>query len=233
MAIHARNLSKTLPRDLNGYSKKPQPLCQYAQKGDEKMSRRTTTTLTWTLTVIPEDDPPAPGSIDHTSFHYGRTNDEIESPWGMEVKSLPSGILHVIKESELEGNALESGVVIEMSSQRKQKLEGWFPFQCIMLSSKRGHFRDRGVFVCVETANSIEIVNMSCCPPKELPKVIWVRVSKLPEQTLAWLLSSSLREGNTTQTRLSDFSDLGNLSPPPPSRPPPLPGPPSSPYEFL
>ena len=151
----------------------------------------------------------------------------------MEVKSLPSGILHVIKESELEGNALETGVVIEMSSHRKQKPEGWFPFQCIMLSSKRGRFRDHGVFVCVETANSIEIVNMSCCPPKELPKVIWVRVSKLPEQTLAWVLSSSLREGDTTQTSLSDFSDLGNLPPPPPSRPLHLPGPPNSPYEFL
>jgi hypothetical protein len=102
-----------------------------------------------------------------------------------------------------------------------------------MRSSKRGRFRGRGVFVCVETANSIEIVNMSCCPPKELPKVIWVRVSKLPEQTLAWVLSSSLREGDTTQTSLGDFSDLGNLPPPPPNKPLPLPGPPNSPYEFL
>ena len=232
MAIHARNLSKTLPRDLNGYSKKLQSLCQYAQKGDEKMSRKTTTTLTWTLTAIVEADAPALDSIDHASFHTGRTNDEIESSWGLDAKSLPSGILHVIKESDLEGNALESGVVIEMSSLRKQKDGGWFPFQCVMHSSRRSRFRPRGVYVCAETANSMEVVNISCCPPKELPKVIWIRISTLPEKTLAWLLSSSLR-GDSNQTRLSDFSDIGDLSPPPPGEPLALPGPPNSPYEFM
>ena len=196
------------------------------------MSKKTTTTLTWTLTAIPEAGPLARGTIDHTSFHYGRTNDDIEGPWGSDTKSLPSGILHVIKESELEGDALESGVVIEMSSNRKQKSEGWFPFQCAILSSKKGRFRKRGVYVCTETANSIEVVNLSCCPPKELPKVIWIRISKLPEKTLAWLLSSSIR-GDSDQTSLSDFSDLGNLPPPPSGEPLALPGPPSSPYEFL
>jgi len=196
------------------------------------MSRKTTTTLTWTLTAIPEAGPPARGTIDHTSFHYGRTNDDIEGPWGSDTKSLPSGILHVIKESELEENALESGVVIEMSSNRKQKSEGWFPFQCVMLSSRKGRFRKRGVYVCAETANSMEVVNLSCCPPKELPKVIWIRISKLPEKTLAWLLSSSIR-GDSDQTSLSDFSDLGNLLPPPTGEPLALPGPPSNPYEFL
>jgi len=196
------------------------------------MSRKTTTTLTWTLTAIPEAGPPARGTIDHTSFHYGRTNDDIEGPWGSDTKSLPSGILHVIKESELEENALESGVVIEMSSNRKQKSEGWFPFQCVMLSSRKGRFRKRGVYVCAETANSMEVVNLSCCPPKELPKVIWIRISKLPGKTLAWLLSSSIR-GDSDQTSLSDFSDLGNLPPPPTGEPLALPGPPSNPYEFL
>ena len=196
------------------------------------MSRKTTTTLTWTLTAIPEAGPLARGTIDHTSFHYGRTNDDIEGPWGSDTKSLPSGILHVIKESELAGDALESGVVIEMSSNRKQKSEGWFPFQCVMYGSMKHRFRPRGVYVCAETANSMEVVNLSCCPPKELPKVIWIRISKLPEKTLAWLLSSSIR-GDSDQTSLSDFSDLGNLPPPPSGEPLALPGPPSSPYEFV
>ena len=195
------------------------------------MSRNTTTTLTWTLTAIPEAGALAPGSIDHASFHYGRTNDEMESPLWADVKSLPSGILHVVKESEHEGNALETGFVIEISSHRKQKAEGWFQFHCALLVSKRGRYR-RGVYVCAETANSMEMMNRSCCPPKELPKAIWVRVSALPEKTLAWVLSSSLR-GDSNQTNLSDFSDLGDLPPPPPSRPLALPGPPNDPYEFL
>ncbi len=197
------------------------------------MSRNTTTTLTWTLTVIPEAGAPDSGSIDHASFHCGRTNEEMESPFWAAVKSLPRGILHVVKESELEGNALETGFVIEMSSHRKQKAEGWFAFQCALLCSKRGRFRGRGVYVCIETANSLEMTNLSCCPPRELPKVIWVRVSTLPEQTLAWVLSSSLKEGDSTQTSLSDFSDLGPLPPPAPQSPLALPGPPNNPYEFV
>jgi len=76
------------------------------------------------------------------------------------------------------------------------------------------------------------VVNLSCCPPKELPKVIWIRISKLPEKTLAWLLSSSIR-GDSDQTSLSDFFELGDLPPPPLGEPLALPGPPSSPYEFL
>tara|TARA_B100001765_G_scaffold211625_1_gene174465 strand:- start:374 stop:967 length:594 start_codon:yes stop_codon:yes gene_type:complete len=197
------------------------------------MSRNTTTTLTWTLTVIPEISPRAPGRIDHASFHYGRTNDEIATPYWTDVKSLPSGILRVVKESEIEGNALEAGFVIEMSSHHKQKSEGWFTFQCALLASKKGSSRRRGVYVCAETAKSMEMMNLSCCPPKELPKVIWVRVSALPEKTLAWVLSSTLKESASTQMSLGDFSDLGPL-PPPASQPPlVLPGPPNSPYEFL
>ena len=196
------------------------------------MSRNTTTTLTWTLTVIPEVGTPAPDSIDHASFRYGRTNDEMESPGWADVKSLPSGILHVVKESEIEGNALETGFVIEMSSHHKQKSEGWFTFQCALLASKGGRSR-RGVYVCAETANSMEMMNLSCCPPKELPKAIWVRASELPEKTLAWVLSSSLKESDSTQMSLSDFSDLGPLPPPASPSPLVLPGPPNSPYEFL
>ncbi len=197
------------------------------------MSRNTTTTLTWTLTVIPEIDAPAPDRIDHASFRYGRTNDELESPPWERSNPMPSGILHVVKESELEGDALEVGFVIEMSSHRKQKSEGWFLFQCALLGSKKGRYRKRGVYVCAETANSMEMMNLSCCPPKELPKAIWVRVSKLPERTLAWVLSSSLKGSDSTQMSLRDFSDLGDLSTPSLGKPLALPGPPNSPYEFL
>ena len=199
------------------------------------MRRNTTTTLTWTLTVIPEVDAPAPGHIDHASFRYGRTNDELEleiPPWE-KSNPMPSGILHVVKESELEGDALETGFVIEMSSRRKQKSKGWFMFKCALLGSKKGRFCKRGVYVCAETTNSMEMMNLSCCPPKELPKAIWVRTLPLPEQTLAWVLSSALRGSDLTQMSLSDFSDLGTLPTPPLGKPLALPGPPTEPYEFL
>jgi hypothetical protein len=121
---------------------------------------------------------------------------------------------------------------VEMSSHRKQKSKGWFMFQCALLGSKKGRYK-RGVYVCAETANSLEMMNLSCCPPKELPKAIWIRVSALPEKTLAWILSSPLKESDSVQMGLGDFSDLGDLPTPPLGKPLALPGPPSSPYEFL
>ena len=196
------------------------------------MSRNTTTTLTWTLTVIPEIDAPVSDRIDHASFRYGRTTDELEDPLWQRSNPMPSGILHVVKESELEGDALETGFVIEMSSRRKQKSEGWFMFQCALLGSHQHRYRKRGVYVCAETTNSMEMMNLSCCPPKELPKAIWIRVSALSEKTLAWVLSSSLM-GDSNQTSLRDFSDLDILPTPPSGKPLALPGPPNDPYEFL
>mgnify|MGYP004293273489 CR=1 FL=1 len=198
----------------------------------EKMSRNRTTTLTWTLTAIPEADTSTRCSIDDTHFLYGRTNDEIEDPSWTVAKPLPSGILRIVKESEIDEIALETGFVIEISSYHRLETQGWHQFNCALFASKRGRYR-RGVYVCAETANSMEMMNLSCCPPKELPKAIWVRVSKLPERTLAWVLSSSLKGSVSTQMSLRDFSDLGDLSTPSLGKPLALPGPPSSPYEFM
>jgi len=196
------------------------------------MSRNRTTTLTWTLTAIPEAGTSAGNSIDDTNFHYGRTNDDIYDPrWRTVVKPLPSGILHIVKESEIGEVALETGFVIEISSYPRDESQGWFQFNCALRASKRGRLK-RGVYVCSETANSVEMLNLSCCPPKQLPRMIWIKVSPLPEKTLAWLSSSSLR-GDSTQTSLSDFSDLGDFLTPAKGRTLALPGPPNSPYEFL
>ena len=196
------------------------------------MNRNRTTTLTWTLTAIPEAGISAGNSIDDTLFFHGRTNDEIYDPrWRTVVKPLPSGILHIVKESEIDEVALEAGFVIEISSYRRLESQGWFQFNCALRASKRGRLK-RGVYVCAETAKSVEMLNLSCCPSKELPRAIWIKVSPLSEKTLAWLSSSSLR-GDSIQTSLSDFSDLGDYLTPPEARPLALPGPPNTPYEFL
>ena len=195
------------------------------------MSRNRTTTLTWTLTAIPEAGTSAGNSIDDTNFHYGRTNDDFEFPGRIVTKSLPSGKLHIVKESEIDEGALEAGFVIEISSYRRLESQGWFQFNCALRASKRGRLK-RGVYVCAETAKSVEMLNLSCCPPKQLPRMIWIKVSPLSEKTLAWLSSSSLRDASI-QTSLSDFSDLGEYLTPPEARPLALPGPPNTPYDFL
>ena len=199
------------------------------------MDRDPTAKHTWTLTLVPDADDASFGDIDSTAFHYGRTPDEIEQP---APKPLPTGLRHVLKESEMVEQALESGFVVEMCSVSQNKDEGWLRFPLAMIGKDEEMLPltiERGVFVDEESASSIEMIHVEPCCPSKLPATVWVRVVELPEHTLAWVLDSGLlATEDGVQTSLHDFFDIGSA---PEQADPidrlPLPGPPDQPYEFL
>ena len=199
------------------------------------MDRDPTAKLTWTVTLVPDVDDPNFGDIDRTAFHYGRTHDEIEQPAPL---PLPTGLRHVLKESEMAEQALESGFVIEMCSAPQDRDEGWscFPLAMIGKDENRLPFTiERGVYVDEESTSSVEMIHVNRCCPSKLPPTVWVRVIELPEHTLAWVLDSGLlaTEGGV-QTSLRDFFDIGSApEQDEPTNTLPLPGPPDQPYGFL
>ena len=198
------------------------------------MDRDPTAKLTWTVTLVPDVDDPNFGDIDRTAFHYGRTHDEIEQPAPL---PLPTGLRHVLKESEMAEQALESGFVIEMCSAPQDRDEGWscFPLAMIGKDENRLPFTiERGVYVDEESTSSVEMIHVNPCCPSKLPDTVWVRTVELPEHTLAWVLDSGLlATEDGVQTSLHDFFDIGSA---PKQAEPidalPLPGPPDQPYEF-
>jgi hypothetical protein len=187
------------------------------------------------VTLVPDVDDANFGDIDRTAFHYGRTHDEIEQPAPL---PLPTGLRHVLKESEMAEQALESGFVIEMCSAPQDRDEGWscFPLAMIGKDENRLPFTiERGVYVDEESASSVEMIHVNPCCPSKLPAAVWVRTVELPEHTLAWVLDSGLlaTEGGV-QTRLHDFFDIGSApEQADPTNTLPLPGPPDQPYGFL
>ena len=199
------------------------------------MDRDPTAKLTWTVTLVPDVDDPNFGDIDRTAFHYGRPHDEIKQPAPL---PLSTGLRHVLKESEMAEQALESGFVIEMCSAPQGRDEGWFCFPLAMIGKDENRLPftiERGVYVDEESTSSVEMIHVNPCCPSKLPPTVWVRVIELPEHTLAWVLDSGLlaTEGGV-QTRLHDFFDIGSApEQADPTNTLPLPGPPDQPYGFL
>ena len=199
------------------------------------MDRDPTAKLTWTVTLVPDVDDPNFGDIDRTAFHYGRTHDEIEQPAPL---PLSTGLRHVLKESEMAEQALESGFVVEMCSAPQSRDEGWFCFPLAMIGKDENRLPftiERGVYVDEESTSSVEMIHVNPCCPSKLPPTVWVRTVELPEHTLAWVLDSGLlaTEGGV-QTSLHDFFDIGSApEQADPTNTLPLPGPPDQPYRFL
>ena len=199
------------------------------------MDRDPTAKLTWTVTLVPDVDDPNFGDIDRTAFHYGRTHDEIEQPAPL---PLPTGLRHVLKESEMVEQALESGFVVEMCSAPQSRDEGWFCFPLAMIGKDENRLPftiERGVYVDEESTSSVEMIHVNPCCPSKLPPTVWDRVIELPEHTLAWVLDSGLlATEDGVQTSLHDFFDIGSApEQADPTNTLPLPGPPDQPYGFL
>ena len=199
------------------------------------MDRDPTAKHTWTLPLVPDADDAGFGDIDSTAFHYGRTHDEIEQPASM---PLPTGLRHVLKESEMVEQALESGFVVEMCSAPQDRDEGWFCFPLAMIGKDENRLPftiERGVYVDEESTSSVEMIHVNPCCPSKLPGTVWVRTVELPEHTLAWVLDSGLlATKGGVQTSLHDFFDIGSApEQADPTKTLPLPGPPDQPYGFL
>ena len=200
------------------------------------MDRDPTAKLTWTVTLIPDVDDANFGDIDRTAFHYGRTHNEIDE--NSVPLPLSTGLRHVLKESEMVEQALESGFVVEMCSTPQDRDEGWFCFPLAMIGKDEDRIPftiERGVYVDEESPSSVEMIHTNPCCPSKLPPTVWVRTVELPGHTLAWVLDSGLlATGDGVQTSLHDFFDIGSAPEQvEPTNTLPLPGPPDRPYGFL
>jgi hypothetical protein len=197
------------------------------------MSKDPKVKMTWGLTLVPEVGNSSVGDIEHTTFRFGRTSDELEySP----SQSLPSGLLHVLKESEMVDQTLETGFEIDICSAPQSREEGWFRFEMGVITTDATSrlTLERGVYVSDEGPHSVELIHVNPCCPSRLPQVIWIRARELPESSLAWVFDSGLWDsGDGGQTSLHDFSDIGVVPTPNAEGPLSLPGPPDEPYEFL
>jgi len=201
------------------------------------MSRKPIVTNVWTLTIFRSGGYAQESNVENAIFAFGRKTEEVEFH---QKQNLPTGIIQILKESNLVDEALESGFVLELSK-TKIKTVGWFEFDRIFISKKRkschgmGHWSQRASFGSVQGSGSFEMMPVDWSL-SELPQKIWMRAVPLTDNRLAWalgrgdILSSEPNELST----LEDYFDLGKVIPNQEKIDViHLPGPPENPYHFF
>jgi len=160
------------------------------------MSIRTTNRGTWTLTLLRDGKDAQTNDINQAKFHYGRQTEELEKSSSL---TIPDALITLLRHSEIESEAIESGFLVEFSIFQQTHFD-WVPFSLathskFTFSGEWGFRRPRGLYTGPFNGCSFELVNCSSpCNPKKLPETIWIRVTELPTQTIAWALDNAIFE---------------------------------------
>ena len=181
------------------------------------MSRDTIAKTKWTLTVIRDYESGTTDEIEEAKFAFGRTSNEMSNECRYRLK-LPTGLIHLLKRAKLSEEALETGFMIEMTGS-PQKEDDWelckFTISAMQPIPGIGVGPVRGLYVVEDSESVFEMVDLAPpCEQSRLPKQLWLRVSELPEPTLAWVLSQEfLKGGDTEQMSLHAWFDFGDAKP--------------------
>ena len=184
---------------------------------------------TWSLTLFRAGGYGMQDDIERALFVYGRVNSEVGI--GKPAR-LPDGVIGLLNDSKLAGQATECGFVLEMRHGMPQDLRGWQRFDLLFEMNRECPFDFSGVYAKAGEDSSFEMVLLDHREKSLRPRV-WLRTRSLPDATLAWLISQGvLKENSSHQTSLHEFCDLGIVRPLAGATLP-LPGSPLAPYEFI
>ena len=179
---------------------------------------------------------PCAKRINVATFYFGRDLDELSPEWRAmdmgrmlgiskeaspennereeEYRKLPEGLISLLDSSKLTETAMESGFHVEMSSVNPGRDSSWVKFVMLAEGTTRrrsyfGRKRDniRVLYVEAGTENTMEFVPLM---PDPMPRCIWVKVTELPDATLAGIIAEGMLSGpHSEQTTLDEFVDLG------------------------
>ncbi len=165
--------------------------------------------------------------LEDALFAFGRNYTEVKE---FPRCRLPTGIVNLLRRKNLDKVALETGFFIEISLRRKPHRE-WCRFEQIMSVKPKSNSYDHSQRAVFSIFDGFDTFELGTNPWSEfMPSQLWVNITSLNDQTLAWVLS----EGNilsgdiNEQKTLHDFYEIeisGPKSidylrlPPPPDRP--------------
>ena len=176
--------------------------------------------------------------LESARFFHGRTARDISRQryrrfFDSRRDAVPSAISCIIERSGLREVALETGFTIEMSNSPMGKSEGWSRFD--LAASIESDTRGQGtsVFASHGIEGSVEFRFDWDHRPITKVSTIWIRVTPLDAQVLAWALGKDLFSSTLGgQTTLHEWFNVG-LLPPRRGSSMILPGPPIWDYDFI
>ena len=104
---------------------------------DKKMSRNTRAQNTWSLTLLRNGEQGEIEEIEEAEFRFGRSSEELHKSTSLRISD---GLVTLLRHSEIELEALETGFTVEMSMYEQPGYD-WAPFSLAVSScfSMRGN----------------------------------------------------------------------------------------------
>ena len=184
------------------------------------MERKAEANSVWKLTILRNGEQGNPDSLEDAEFRFGRYKDEISrSP----IRRAPSGVIRAIRKAGLEEQALESGLVVEMTSITK---EGWLQFDSVTTLTQTmddPNFpgfpltRRRTLFSSISDESTMVFIDLTpiCRPNSKMPRRIWIRATELDLGRLAWAVENGIyQEPASRQQSLHRWFDFESDKPP-------------------
>ena len=165
--------------------------------------------MIWTLTALRHGAQGEVEELEMTEFRYARTKDELE--WSTE-KVLPQPLIAMLRQNDLEGDAMETGFSIQMSRLQCPE-EGWRLFEMLAGDVSRSMHREgspRSVYAGDGSPGSVEFVDTNCCSfYNKLPDRIWIKIAPLSLPVVAWAFSNGIYEcADGVQMTLDDWAEM-------------------------
>ena len=197
----------------------------------EKMSKKNVKRKTWSLTIMRDGNQKYTHVLCEAEFRYGRSALELSNS---KLRCLPEGLVQLIEEHpfNLYEEALETGVLIEIS-ERGSKFGGWKKFTTLIYGVDLEWAIPHKLY-SNEEGSTIEFSKTGRpCENNSLPPILWIRVKKLPINSIAWAVENSIFDSEKTrQLEMSLWVDLPRITHKP-AEILVMPGPPLESYDFL
>ena len=207
----------------------------YQKKELKKMRRNVDLRTIWSLTAIRNGKQENADGIGEAQFCYGRWPSEVS---GSTPKRIPSGLIGMIDEFDMEQEAMESGFMVYMTASPDDR-ESWVQFVSTVTVrdfDSRLLYDSRTLFSRGEReGETIEFVDLynPCAGGIEMPNNVWLKIGELPMSTLGWAMGSGIMEADKSrQTNLNQWIGKPIDQTIVPSDIMSLPGPPSRAYSF-
>jgi len=198
------------------------------------MRRKLGIEFVWTLNAFRNGEQGLVRSLDDAEFRFGRTGDEALE---FGIRILPSGIISLIKQRGLEGEALESGFSLDICRIPNPGKE-WISFEKLIGDDAVGPNWEnpRSVYASSELEGAVEFVKVGnpCVGFNQIPSKLWIRAKPLTMPLISWAISNKIFScPNGDQRTLHDWFELNSDIPKNKSKVMALPGPSDWNYTFL
>ena len=157
----------------------------------------------WTLTILRIGSDEFSSDLEDARFRFGRHKMELSDP-EQDATRLPSGLIELVRQANLEEQALETGITVEMSTLDRPAPE-WKEFWSTATIFPDVPWSSPRTLYTSSSGSSVEVIQILSCSslPKRMPGRIFIRAAPLQESVVFWAMENEVIEDSLNPDRVS------------------------------